>query len=95
MSTAWLERVMAEPDVVVCLAPLTPRTRRMIGAVELDLLKTDVVFVNLSRRALVDPDALIARARQGDIRVWSGSSPAMSIRHHPEYAGQPARIGPR
>jgi D-3-phosphoglycerate dehydrogenase len=66
---APLERVMAEPDVVVCTAPLTPRTRRMIGAAELDLLKPDAVFVNVSRGAIVDPDALIARARRGDIRV--------------------------
>ena len=28
---APLDRVMAESDVVVCTAPLTPRTRRMLG----------------------------------------------------------------
>jgi phosphoglycerate dehydrogenase-like enzyme len=66
---APLERVMAEPAVVVCTAPLTPRTRRMIGASELELLKADSVFVNVSRGAIVDPDALIERARRGDIRV--------------------------
>jgi len=66
---AQLERVMMESDVVVCTAPLTPRTRRMLGSAELDLLKTDSVFVNVSRGAIVDPDALIARARRGDIRV--------------------------
>ncbi len=49
-----LEHVMADADVVVCCAPLTPRTQRMIGAAELDLLK---------------PDTLILRARKGDIRV--------------------------
>lgn len=66
---ASLERVMSEPDVVVCTAPLTPRTQRMLGATELNLLKTDAVFVNVSRGAIVDPDALIERARRGDIRV--------------------------
>jgi len=49
-----LEDVMAEPDVVVCTAPLTPRTKRMIGAAELDLLKPDAVFVNVSRGAIVE-----------------------------------------
>jgi hypothetical protein len=54
---------------VVCTAPLTPRTQRMIGPAELELLKTDAVFVNVSRGAIVDPQALIARAGRGDIRV--------------------------
>jgi phosphoglycerate dehydrogenase-like enzyme len=66
---APLERVLSEPDVVVCTAPLTPRTHRMIAAPQLELLKTDSVFVNVSRGAIVDPDALIARAQRGDIRV--------------------------
>ena len=64
-----LDHVMADAEVVVCTAPLTPRTRRMIGARELDLLRPDSVFVNVSRGAIVDSDALIARARRGDIRV--------------------------
>jgi phosphoglycerate dehydrogenase-like enzyme len=66
---APLEQVLAEPDVVVCAAPLTPRTRGMLGAAELELLKPDAVFVNVSRGAIVDSEALIARARRGDIRV--------------------------
>ena len=64
-----LERVMRDADVVVCLAPLTPGTHRMIGAAELAWLEPDSVFVNVSRGAIVDSDALIERARQGDIRV--------------------------
>jgi D-3-phosphoglycerate dehydrogenase / 2-oxoglutarate reductase len=66
---APLEHVISSSDVVVCTAPLTPRTHRMIGPPQLDLLKTDAVFVNVSRGAIVDPDALIARAQKGDIRV--------------------------
>lgn len=64
-----LDHVMADADVVVCCAPLTPATTRMIGARELDLLRADTVFVNVSRGAIVDSDALIARARRGDICV--------------------------
>ena len=64
-----LDRVMADPDVVVCTAPLTPATRGMIGERELDLLKHEAVFVNVSRGAIVKTDALIARAKRGDIRV--------------------------
>ncbi|TAK24205.1 MAG: hypothetical protein EPO26_07290 [Chloroflexota bacterium] len=60
-----LEDVMSR-EVVVCCAPITPRTHRMIGAPQLALLRPDSVFVNVSRGAIVDPDALIARAKQDD-----------------------------
>ena len=62
-----LDHVLADSDVVVCLAPLTPTTRRMIGRRELDLLRPGAAFVNVSRGAIVDPDALIARLQRGDI----------------------------
>lgn len=62
-----LEKVMAECDAVVCLAPLTPRTQKMIGQHELDLLRSGSVFVNVSRGAIVDSAALIARLERGDI----------------------------
>ena len=41
----------------------------MIGARELDLLRHEAVFVNVSPGAIVKTDALIARAKRGDIRV--------------------------
>jgi len=62
-----LDRVFSASDVVVCLAPLTPRTRRMIGERELDLLRAGTAFVNVSRGPIVDPDALIRRLQRGDI----------------------------
>jgi phosphoglycerate dehydrogenase-like enzyme len=62
-----LDLVLAESEVVVCLAPLTPGTRRLIGRRELDLLRPGSVLVNVSRGAIVDPDALVDRLRRGDI----------------------------
>jgi phosphoglycerate dehydrogenase-like enzyme len=62
-----LDAVLARNDVVVCLAPLTPATRRMIGARELDLIPAGAVLVNVSRGAIIDPEALVARLRRGDI----------------------------
>ena len=57
-------------EVVICLAPATPVTRGMIGAAELDQLRPDAVFVNVSRGVVVDVPALIARAGRGD--AWFG-----------------------
>lgn len=60
-----LDNVLSIPDVVICLAPITPATRGMIGARELSLLRDDSVFVNVSRGAIVHTDALIAELRTG------------------------------
>jgi D-3-phosphoglycerate dehydrogenase len=62
-----LENVMALSDVIVSLVPLTSSTRGMIGAEQLRLLRSGVVFVNVSRGAVVDTDALIGRLQRGDI----------------------------
>ncbi|HEX2033177.1 MAG TPA: hydroxyacid dehydrogenase [Chloroflexota bacterium] len=61
-----LELVFRQSDVVVCLAPLTPRTRGMIGAAELDWLQPNAAFVNVSRGPIVDSQALIERLKRGD-----------------------------
>lgn len=62
-----LHRVMSGSDVVVCLAPLTARTRGMIGAAEIAALRPGSVFVNVSRGAVVDSAALTSRLRGGDV----------------------------
>ena len=62
-----LDYVLSQSDAIVCLAPLTPRTRRMIGQRELDLIPSGAVLVNVSRGAIMDSDALIARLKRGDI----------------------------
>ncbi len=62
-----LERIMADSDVVVCLAPITPSTRGMLGRQEMGLLKSGSVFVNVSRGAIVQTDALIERLSIGDV----------------------------
>ncbi len=61
-----LEHAFRGSDVVTCLAPLTPRTRGMIGRTELDWLPANAAFVNVSRGAIVDSAALIERLKRGD-----------------------------
>jgi phosphoglycerate dehydrogenase-like enzyme len=62
---APLENVM-QCDVVVCLAPDTPKTRGMIGEKEFALLKNGALFINVSRGICVDVPALIAKAEKQD-----------------------------
>ena len=69
-----LDHIMADSDVIVCVAPITPATRRMVGKRELDLIRPGSALVNVSRGAICDPDATIERLARGDISgafdVW-------------------------
>ncbi len=62
-----LDNVMSLPDVVVCLVPLTPRTRGMLGRREFALLRPGSVFVNVSRGAVARTEDLVERLEAGDI----------------------------
>lgn len=62
-----LGNVLSRCDVVICLAPLTPATRGMLGARELARMRDDAVFVNVSRGAIMQTDALVAELRSGRI----------------------------
>ena len=62
-----LDNVLSQCDVVVCLVPLTPKTRGMLGAREFDLLRPGTVFVNVSRGPVADSDALVKRLQRGDV----------------------------
>ncbi|NJN84890.1 MAG: hydroxyacid dehydrogenase [Caldilineaceae bacterium] len=62
-----LDNLLSNCGVIVCLAPLTPRTRGMLGAREIGLIAPGSVLVNVSRGPVIDSDALVARLKQGDI----------------------------
>ncbi len=62
-----LDNVLQQCDVIVCVAPLTPGTRGMIGAREIEMIPPGRVLVNVSRGAIIDSQALIARLKRGDL----------------------------
>jgi len=63
---APLDRVLAA-DIVSLHRGLTPRTRHAIGAAELAKLRAGTVLINIARGGLIEPEALVARLRRGDI----------------------------
>src|SRR4051794_4553113 len=60
-------RLLPRADVVASAVPLTPLTRRMIGAKEFGMMKPGVIPVNVSRGGVVDTDALVAALDRGHV----------------------------
>jgi phosphoglycerate dehydrogenase-like enzyme len=54
-------------DIVSLHRGLTPATRHGIGAAALDRLRPGALLINVARGALIEPDALVARLRRGDV----------------------------
>jgi phosphoglycerate dehydrogenase-like enzyme len=90
---AWLgpdelPELLARADVVVMCAPLTPQTRRLVGARELALMKPSAYFINVGRGASVDETALAQalaerRLAGAAIDVFAQEPPPAG---HPLYA---------
>ncbi|MCU6708147.1 D-glycerate dehydrogenase [Paenibacillus sp. J5C_2022] len=64
---ASLDELLATSDFIVLLTPLTPETKGMIGRREFGLMKHDAYFINVSRGATVDEEALIETLQNGNI----------------------------
>ena len=54
-------------DIVSLHRGLTAATRHFLGAAELARLRPGAVLINVARGALIEPEALLARLRRGDV----------------------------
>lgn len=79
-----LARLLQVSDVVCVAVPLTPGTRGMVGADELDLMRPGAHLVNVSRGGVVDEKALEAALRRGRI-----AGAALDVHQH-EGSGRSA-----
>jgi phosphoglycerate dehydrogenase-like enzyme len=61
---------VSKADVVICTLPLTDFTRDIIGEKMFDHMKDGVVFVNMSRAAVVDEDAVWNALKTGKIAAF-------------------------
>jgi glycerate dehydrogenase len=59
------EEALATADVLSLHCPLTPDTRELIGAAEIDLLGPEALLINTARGGLVDSQALADALRDG------------------------------
>jgi phosphoglycerate dehydrogenase-like enzyme len=58
-----LDTVLANADVLILSLPLTPATNELIGARELNLMKSDAILVNLARGEIVQEAPLYAHLK--------------------------------
>jgi phosphoglycerate dehydrogenase-like enzyme len=59
-----LDELLSTSQVVALHAPSTPKTRHMIGAKQLSMLKDGAIFINTARSWLVDEAALLEELRR-------------------------------
>lgn len=62
-----LQDLLRKSDFIVLMTPLTPETHHLIGTEELALMKSTAVFINASRGATVDEEALIKALQTNQI----------------------------
>lgn len=59
-----LEGLLEEADFVVLSIPMSPETRHLIGASELERMKESAYLINIARGGVVDHDALVDALRR-------------------------------
>lgn len=62
-----LSELLQRSDVVTIHVPLTPQTRHLIGAKELQLMKDGAFLINTSRGAILDEKALVEALQSGKL----------------------------
>ncbi|MEV5385394.1 D-2-hydroxyacid dehydrogenase family protein [Streptomyces sp. NPDC052721] len=85
------EELLSSSDFVSLHLKLSDRTRGLVGAAELALLKPTAYLINTSRAAIVDQDALLAALREG--RIAGAGLDVFDT--EPLPAGHPLRSAPR
>jgi phosphoglycerate dehydrogenase-like enzyme len=62
-----LHSLLPQADVVASAVPLTNVSRKMLGEKEFALMKSGVIFINVSRGGVVDTDVLVSALDKGHV----------------------------
>lgn len=79
------EAVLREADVLSLHCPLNVRTRGLIGAAELRMMKREAVLINTARGGIVDEAALARALEEG----WIGGAGFDVLTQEPPREGNP------
>jgi D-3-phosphoglycerate dehydrogenase len=77
-----LDELLRRADIVTVHVPLTPGTRGLIGADQLEAMHGSAVLINFARGPIVDEDAVVAALEGGRLRgyVCDFPTPALNRR---------------
>jgi phosphoglycerate dehydrogenase-like enzyme len=90
-----LRRLLPEADIVVLIVPLTAKTRGLIGAAEIALMKPDALLVNAARGQVVNTDALVDALQNNRLRaVLDVTDPEPLPSGHPLWSAPNCMITP-
>lgn len=67
VSTAELEAVLPQSDILVLTVPLTGETRNLINGEKLKRMKPGAILVNIARGPILDTQALVEELRSGHL----------------------------
>lgn len=81
------ERLLRESDIVTIHVPLTPSTRRMIGARELAMMRPGALLINTARGGIVVESDLAEALRHGTI-----AGAAVDVFEQEPYEGELASV---
>jgi D-3-phosphoglycerate dehydrogenase len=64
-----LNAVLKIADVISLHVPLTPKTKNLIGAAELEIMKSNAILINCSRGGIIDELALVKALENNQIHT--------------------------
>jgi D-3-phosphoglycerate dehydrogenase len=74
-----MEDVLREADVLTVHVPFSEKTKHLIGAKQIDLLKEDCILMNYARGGVYDDNAVIAALDAGKAGVFITDFPTSSL----------------
>ena len=84
-----LRELYAKSDYITIHVHYTPETRHMIDAGAIDAMRRGVRFVNLSRREIVDDEAMLTALDNGKVSVYVTDFPTNRLLTNPHVIAMP------
>jgi D-3-phosphoglycerate dehydrogenase / 2-oxoglutarate reductase len=84
-----IEEVMKSSDFVTLHVPLFEKTRHLVDAKRLALMKKGAVLLNFARDAIVDEEAVLASFADKRLRTYVCDFPSPRLQGHPQVVALP------